>query len=171
MIYYAYRFCENNYRSQHEAGIELREMLFSALNITDEVKVSESGRPYISSADIDFSVSHSKNMAVCAVIFPKNVPVSPDIYTIAASGHKIGVDAECIDPVPDISRLDRIARRYLNTEIGSADEFYTRWTRREAFGKLCGEGLFCRSDDKSCVYHTFTVELGDSLYKVTMCIQ
>lgn len=171
MIYYAYKFCENNYRSQHETGIELRTLLFSALNISDDIEISENGRPCINCTDVDFSVSHSKNMALCAVIYPKAIQVSSDIHTIDLAGSKIGADAEFIDPASDVMRLNKIANRYLDAEIGSRDEFYTAWTRREAFGKLCGEGVFYHSNSVGCAYSTFTLEQNKDMYRVTICSQ
>lgn len=171
MIYYAYKFCENNYRSQHETGIELRTRLFSALNITDDIEISENGRPCIKCSDVDFSVSHSKNMAVCAVIYSKAIPVSSDIHTIEAAGSKIGADTEFIDPAADIMRLNKIANRYLNTEIASRDEFYINWTRHESFGKMCGEGIFYKSDDRYCSYFTLTSAIGKDKYLITICIK
>lgn len=169
MIYFSYTQCDDNYASQHSAGIKLRDKLFSALGINGNVTVREDGRPCID-ANADFSVSHSKHLAICAVLcdFP---PTSDEFDTIKLYGKEIGIDAEYIDPNADFNRLFKIAKRYLNAVPASADEFYTLWTRREAFGKLCGEGFFHRSDDCGCTYHIFDIACNYGVYRVTVCVR
>ncbi len=171
MIYYALRACEDNYNSQHKTGIELREYLFSALEITDEVKTAQSGRPYIKADGIDLSVSHSKNAVLCAVVLPKSIPTPPDVFSIVSEGTEIGADIQFVDPDSDIERLKKISRRYLSADINSRDEFYDLWTRKEAFGKLCGEGLFCKADDNGCSYFSFPFNINSDRYQISICIK
>lgn len=170
MIYYLYAQCENNYASQHETALRLRERLFSVLNITSKVYIADTKRPCLKDVTADFSVSHSKNLAICAVVYKRKADVPNDIHVIDCPGSRIGIDTEFCDPSPDTDKLFRIAKRYLGKEPADPDEFYTLWTRREAFGKLLGEGVFCHGDDSSSSYFTFSVDVGSDKYKTTICV-
>ena len=79
-----------------------------------------------------FSLSHSGDLALCAV----------------ARDREVGVDVEQLRPVPE---ADHIARRWLSEEEWAAyrvaadarldGAFLRSWTRREAFLKAIGVGL------------------------------
>lgn len=99
---------------------------------------TEKGKPFCKSANIFFSISHSKNAVVCAV-----------------DGNEIGVDIERIRDI-DL-RITRIActdadRVYI---LGGADadcesvtptaemteRFFRLWTAKEAYFKFIGTGI------------------------------
>lgn len=107
--------------------------------------VGKYGKPYAVDLEIEFSVSHSCDMAVCAVDF------SP-----------VGIDIEKIRPI-DLTAAKRVCNReeliYLfggvptkkdfayTTDIAVLKRFFELWTAKEAYGKHMGTGLFgCTPD-------------------------
>jgi 4'-phosphopantetheinyl transferase len=88
--------------------------------------------PSAGMADLRFNVSHSDELALCAV----------------ARGREIGVDVERIRPLPG---AERIAERFFAVPEREAlqalpaerklEGFYTCWTRKEAYIKALGDGL------------------------------
>lgn len=104
------------------------------------------GKPYFAEAGAPhFSLSHTRELAVCAI-----------------GDTPIGVDAE---------RCDRrispaLCNRFLSA--CAAKDAILRWTERESFGKLTGEGVAVQvtpfAADTLC-YHTYTV----AEHIVTVC--
>ena len=96
------------------AGVPASELIFSA---------HEGGKPYCVGVPCEFSLSHTSGMIVCAV-----------------SDEPVGIDAELLRPAPM-----RVARRFTDAEreyiSGSDERFFRVWTRKEAFGKMKGDGL------------------------------
>ena len=93
------------------------------------IKRDKNGRPFAEGGNFDFNVSHSEDLAVCAV-----------------SSGRVGVDAEKVHPVPERERF--AARYFCANEIAyiesapDKDEaFFRIWTRKEALLKLTGDGL------------------------------
>ena len=90
------------------------------------------GKPGVADGRLSFNVSHSGDMATCAV----------------AAGGRVGVDIELVRPVSD---ADKLVERYFSPR--EADEFLRlpacvkeraflgAWTRKEAFMKATGEGM------------------------------
>ncbi len=96
-----------------------REMLSCVLGTAPQdvhFAVSETGKPLVDGAY--FSVSHSGDMVGCAV-----------------SHRPVGLDMECVRPVPQ--RL----RRALEQEDRTDAEFFRLWTKREALLKCRGETI------------------------------
>lgn len=97
---------------------------------------TENGKPYALNADVYFSISHSKDIVVCAV-----------------SCSEIGVDAELIRDI-DL-RITKFActdadMLYVFGENPSedidkeaTDRFFRLWTAKEAYIKYCGTGISC----------------------------
>lgn len=113
----------------------LRRILSSYLaEAPHQIKLSKTaeGKPYIEGEPLQFSVSHSQNLWVCAVGYTDS----------------LGVDIECIKRVRDLSG---IATRYFHPDesaafqlLGEAKQpsyFYSRWTLKEAFLKALGCGI------------------------------
>ena len=99
------------------------------------------GKPRLSGefADraLEFSVTHSQGMALVAV----------------AAGQRIGIDLECVRPLPDLDRLlsqclSPAEIRSLNAEdlLDPLGGFYRYWTCKEACLKALGIGLARRLD-------------------------
>lgn len=91
------------------------------------------GKPAIYGAPVQFNLSHSGAMAACAV----------------ARDREVGIDIERIRPVRDV---EGIARRFFHPEEcrkllalredERASAFFRCWTRKEAYIKALGDGLF-----------------------------
>lgn len=98
----------------------------------------ESGKPYAKNVEIEFSISHSKDMVVCAV-----------------SESKIGIDVELIRDMD--MRITKIACTENDLEyiFGAKNagaegvtpdsdmllRFFRLWTAKEAYLKYCGTGI------------------------------
>lgn len=105
------------------------------------LSVTTTGKPTLSGAlcapDLRFSVSHSGPLAVCAL----------------GLGREIGVDVEHVRAVPIDARmavrfLSRREARMLDCLSGEArqDALVAAWTRKEAYAKAIGRGLWARLD-------------------------
>lgn len=135
-----------------------RTLLFSAaeemFSKTDlDIRFGEHGKPYTS--DFHFSISHSKNMAFCAV-----------------SDSDIGIDAEFIR---EIKRRDsyKLFTQTENDYVNSADDlsvaFLTLWTKKEAYVKLLGGTIKdAATDTFSLDGYEFTTECKNG-YIITIC--
>lgn len=135
MIYISH--AETNVKQNlSKCGAELRNSLLAEKAGLDnfEITVSESGKPYIKdNPNVCFNISHSGNIAVCAVM-------CNDLYI------NIGIDIEIIS---ENVRFKSIANRYfteseLSALAESGDdlcEFFTTWTRKESYLKCTGQGL------------------------------
>lgn len=126
-------------------GIERAELVIS---------VDEKGRPHVNRSDLDFSVSHSEGCAMCAVA--------------VGEGANVGVDVQHERPY-SLEKMTELARAFMTAEelaefsepiaagktmpMLSMDkdledfnlktrQFYTAWTRREAYAKRVGSDIF-----------------------------
>jgi 4'-phosphopantetheinyl transferase len=105
--------------------------------------VGKRGKPFLDNAtpgNITFSMSHSGQLFVCGI----------------AENREIGVDVEFMK---DIKDMDRLAGRFFS--VREKEEYYklpggkrkkaffTCWTRKEAFVKAVGEGLYMPLSDFS----------------------
>ncbi len=118
----------------------LRQLLSARLGVRPEVvefAYGKRGKPALASAYADsnlrFNVSHSEDVAVYAFTY----------------GREIGVDVEAIRPLTD---ADDIASRFFSRyeyeiylALDACDRplgFFNCWTRKEAFIKALGDGLY-----------------------------
>jgi 4'-phosphopantetheinyl transferase len=124
------------------ARARLRQLLGARLGVRPdsvEMVYGERGKPALARAFADsglrFNVSHSDEVAVYAF----------------AAGREIGVDVEIVRVVPD---ADIIAARMFSRRESEAYRtldprdkplgFFSCWTRKEAFIKALGDGLYHR---------------------------
>jgi 4'-phosphopantetheinyl transferase len=92
------------------------------------------GRPFVAGAPIDYSVSHSGDWLVMAVV----------------GDGRVGVDLEQPRNISDIDGLASAtfsAAEYAEFRGGSAVDFYRSWTRKESVVKLTGRGLATKLSD------------------------
>ena len=86
-----------------------------------------SGQPTLPGTGLFCSVSHTKDLCLCAV-----------------ADAPIGIDAEVLRPAP-MRVAERVFSDAERRQLASSDEpdrlFFTFWTRRESFVKLTGAGL------------------------------
>lgn len=117
----------------------------------------DSGKPYAKNFDVKFSISHSKDMVVCAV-----------------SRDEVGIDVELIRDID--MRITKIActendKSFIFGDNGSTDtqdnetvlRFFKLWTAKEAYLKYCGEGISNLKSVNYCdiaPYCTVSIENG-----------
>lgn len=116
------------------AEILIKKLLYNTYNITDAIiERTNSGRPYIKNYNIYISISHSKNVVVCAA---DNSPIGVDIEKIRPVNIKI---ATRICTKSEIEYLLKTAPHTplnycCNNEI--ITEFFKIWTAKEAYFKM-----------------------------------
>jgi len=130
------RLCRMHHRHDAQASLIGRLLLLYGLRELDhghlmlsEIKYTYWGRPYLTSTQIDFNISHSGEYVVCAI--------GPE--------GRIGVDIEQMKPInpedftPVFSseEIDSFGRH----PEGSLAGFYELWTQKEALVKAEGSGL------------------------------
>lgn len=154
MIVLGYSFFDDG-SDAHKAGADLRDrMLFSLCSIRNPgILRTTDGKPYLTDRpDISFSISHTADLAVCALSFPGTAPsgewtvMDPSDYAPV-----VGADAEVLRPADQAERLWKIARRFFHEESlrrlehREASEipriFAEEWTRCESFVKMTGQGF------------------------------
>ena len=101
--------------------------------------IKEHGKPYAKDLAVEFNISHSGDMVVCAV---DNKPIGIDIEQIRpidlAVAKRICTDEELLylfGYVPTEQDFTYI------TDTQTLIRFFELWTAKEAYGKLIGEGL------------------------------
>lgn len=115
-----------------ESIIELLEEC--AWNYEEPVAYGEKGKPYWVNVPLHFNLSHSGDYVLCVI-----------------SENEVGADLEEIRA--DRTSMGGIVHRFFSEEEKKCFEtisepmervqyFYKLWTRKEAFGKLSGEGIF-----------------------------
>jgi len=106
----------------------LKEMgLYPGLSL-EQYALSDAQQPYLKGAGFSFSISHSGNMAVCAV----------------TSDGKVGVDIERVKPVKLELMNFYFAPSSWQLIVAAPDStmaFYEHWTAREAAIKASGLGI------------------------------
>ncbi|MCH5191740.1 MAG: 4'-phosphopantetheinyl transferase superfamily protein [Oscillospiraceae bacterium] len=104
-----------------------------------EFNINKNGKPFAKDLDVEFNISHSHDMVVCAV-----------------SDKPVGIDIEKIRPIK-LNVAKRICTKdeliYLfghtpneqdfemNSDIPTLTRFFEIWTAKEAYGKCVGIGL------------------------------
>lgn len=96
------------------------------------------GKPeLVDDPELRFNLSHSEDLALVAV----------------SRGGAVGIDVEHLRPLPDADEIARrfFSRREVDSYLAQPAErrqraFYHCWTRKEAFVKALGEGLFLSLD-------------------------
>ena len=113
------------------AGELVRSAIAKEFNIAPcdiRFRIDRNGKPYTESAPVHFSISHSKNIAVCAI-----------------SDGPVGIDIEYIRDV----NLNIAKRQFAPDEANYVFEkwdlakrrFFEIWTRKEAYAKFLGKGI------------------------------
>lgn len=110
-----------------------------------QIQKTPSGKPFVAGRhDINYNISHTAGYVVCAV------------GTLA-----VGVDIEQIRPISQ-----RVINRFLDG--CPAEQAVLKWTMRESYGKMTGEGFF---HSPTVVPHTFLSYYEISGYIVTLCAE
>ncbi len=117
--------------------------------------VKEHGKPYAKDLPVDFNISHSGDMVVCAVDYKP-----------------VGIDIEQIRPI-DLTVAKRICTDeelfYLfghtpteqdftyTTDTKTLTRFFELWTAKEAYGKCIGEGIMNIDKNSNINYISITI--------------
>lgn len=99
------------------------------------ITLDERGRPHTNRSDLDFSISHSEGCAMCVIEI--------------GEGANIGVDVQRERPYSG-AKMDELAKAFMTdselAEFRDSEhkpaEFFTAWTRREAYVKRIGSDIF-----------------------------
>ena len=113
------------------AGELVRKAVSEKFNIDKNdirFRVGKNGKPYIENIDIEFSISHSGDIAMCAI-----------------SDKPVGLDIEKIRDI-NINVVKRMfaadEQRYVLEKWSlSKQRFFEVWTRKEAYAKMLGKGV------------------------------
>ncbi len=173
MIYIAFMKCENTPASQHEAGVALRDRLFSFFGIIDEVKRTENGKPYVDDPRYHFSISHTNEIAVCAMrCHEENYNLPEDVFTVFEDGEgEIGIDIQAFPSDNELERLNKIAARFFDKTFDTAEDFVYHWTKAEAFCKNNGSVLAdaFKADFNNKSFFCCTIEFDSAKYIMSVC--
>ena len=106
-------------------------------------EIAEHGKPYAKDLNIEFNTSHSADMVVCVadanpvgVDIEKIRPVDLNTAKRIFNDEDVHYIFECIPDVEDYNH-------YLNDAV--LQRFFELWTKKEAYGKLVGMGLFAKT--------------------------
>ena len=86
------------------------------------------GKPFLPHLDLNFNISHSGDVVVCAM----------------AKGTRVGIDVERLRPVPIADLAATLDHAQLQEVAAAANpdrQLLTFWTKKEAVAKCRGEGL------------------------------
>ncbi|MBQ8207456.1 MAG: 4'-phosphopantetheinyl transferase superfamily protein [Clostridia bacterium] len=117
-------------------ALKLLGSLIADLGISPRLLRTDLGRPYFDSIpNMDFSISHSEGLAVCALCISDDPSLPP----------RVGIDCETIytkDPLPLARRFfSESELKILESSEDQALAFTEIWTKKEAYIKLLGTGL------------------------------
>ena len=135
MVYLAYSKPNNCGRNEMSAeGLRLLRLLLEHAGENTDVELARepNGRPYIiGRKDLDFNVSHSDTLAVCA---------------LSVGDGRVGVDTETIVSTVPPERQNRFAQKYFSENekklLESDTSAFSRiWTAKEAYLKRIGRGI------------------------------
>lgn len=125
----------------------LRQILAAHLNTEPadlRFERSEHGKPYLPNSDVHFNLSHSKDRLLIAV----------------SNSGPIGVDVEFRKPNFNYNAIAQrwfspAENQHLRTHENPSRAFFDLWTKKEAYVKALGQGIF---HELNC----FTVPLNES---------
>lgn len=147
MISVAVKF--TNESESEEAKILRDQMLCSIIDNfnNEDVKTTESGKPYLENSNVGFSVSHSGGGILVAVNSNRKVPM-PCLYFNCGKDSSVGADIEAVGK-RDSERLEKVCDKYFSDAekllVANALDKETAileiWTKKEAYLKLIGVGI------------------------------
>ncbi len=144
------------------AGLLLVNALREAGVSDMKLRYLSNGKPVLANEpDVHFNLSHSGNLAVCAV-----------------SDHPVGVDVELLqDMDPGVAGMcfQPVERRWIRDAEDQARAFTRLWTRKESFLKLAGDGLsrpltsFCVLPGQDAANGIWYAEKEETGHRICVC--
>lgn len=130
------------------AGELARSVIAKKFNIDKKdvrFRVDKGGKPYAEGLDVNFSISHSGTIALCAVA---DGPVGIDIEKIRDADLSVAKKHFAMDEQDYV--LEKLSL--------SRQRFFEIWTRKEAYVKMLGKGIsyfpeFSTMGDKRITTH------------------
>lgn len=121
--------------------------------LTEKTEFTELGKEYFVNADICFNISHSKDIACCAV-----------------DKCDVGIDCEQINPKTDHLRLaERFFSReeiaYISDSKNGVDDFFRIWTMKESYVKYTSQGFSKPVSSFTCIPTDGVCVLEDAYIK------
>ena len=122
--------CKLQGESGHDAGRRLLRQLFWEQTGREmpEIALTERGKPYFLHEEWQFSISHTKSHAFCAL-----------------SRNPVGIDAEELDRNVKLALADKVLSSAEKAQFEAASDqrraLLTFWVLKEATAKFTGEGL------------------------------
>lgn len=119
-----------NGRTGHEAGRALLKALYNQHYSVEmpDILISERGKPYFSTGNVYFSISHTKGHVFCVL-----------------ADREVGIDAEELDRVVNPALAAKILSAGEQARYAAAPDknkaLLTFWVLKEAAAKAGGEGL------------------------------
>ncbi len=115
---------------------------------------TETGKPYLPDQNLHISLTHSGSLVLCAV-----------------SDSPVGIDAEKLRPVnPGVKEkyFTEKERMYIESDASKRDaRFFEIWTKKEAYVKMLGTGLFDIKNFDVTEKDFTTKHVGDYIISVT----
>lgn len=97
------------------------------------------GKPFAKDLNIEFNISHSENLVVCAI---NDKPIGIDVEQICPIDLKIAKKICTTNELIYLfGRLPNEQDFSYNTDKRILTRFFKLWTAKEAYGKLIGDGL------------------------------
>lgn len=130
--------------------------------------LSEYGKPFVMGLAVEFNISHSGDIVVCAV---DNKPVGIDIEKIRPMDLNV---IQCISTEKEIAYIlgdnlnKDISCKITNDSVLS--RFFEVWTLKEAYGKLKGTGINAKNIEDTSVLCSVKKYMLDG-YSVTICTE
>ena len=203
MIYIEFAHTGATHESQHLSGENLARVMLEKYSpkrsVNTAIGTTSSGKPcFREELGVDFSVSHSDEIVMCALYCPDAteprgaIPIPENGVLRFGSSYfmggdnplpKIGADIEKLDAKMTEERLSALAKRYFHKNENAYMEkdgfskvkFYTVWTGKESFGKMMGTGLkgilsgFDVTSQNSAVIKNFTLKKDGVSYVGSIC--
>ena len=156
------------------AALRARNKLFELFSIDEsDAAKTDLGKPYLKSGKAGFSISHSGELALCALRCDTEIYGIDDSVTVIfenGSGVEIGCDIEEFDPNFSSEKAMRLSQRFLGEATDSPEEFYRLWTRGEAYGKYTGKGVAdAKNIPSDATLYSFEIDINNKKYFVSIC--
>ena len=180
MIYlkFAQSKCSDNVSLHNLARKTLFKLLYVAFGekySDSDIKIANSGKPYIEDATFDFSDAHTNSAVVVAAV---GDGINEDnLICIDINAKRIGVDIERADR--EVKNKDLIIKRLFSekekeyVKTNRDIRFLEIWTKKESILKATGEGLkgISKTDTycfKGKYINTIYVNMGDKEYIISI---
>ncbi|MEM1134445.1 MAG: 4'-phosphopantetheinyl transferase superfamily protein [Bacteroidota bacterium] len=106
-------------------------------NIFNQLLYTSNGRPFLQNTTLDFNISHSHRLVVCAIV--KN--------------YKVGVDIQKIVPIKQ--KFERFFLHPKEMNLMDNREKVAIWVKKEAISKVEGDGLGISFTEIYCPENTY----------------